>query len=84
MKEECRGAQGALAGEVQGDGPSSEGTRGQNHLISESQTIDKCPVLPFFATAKGPESCQEEGGKGNVQTESQWCIWESFLRVTKD
>lgn len=62
MEEECRGTQPA-PGEVQGDGPSSEGRRGQNHPMSKSQIIDKCPELPSFATANGPGSCQGDGGK---------------------
>lgn len=77
MEEECRRAQPA-PGEVQGDGPSSEGMRGHNHLMSKSQITDKCPELPSFATANGPGSCQGEGGEGNVQREGPVVLLGEF------
>lgn len=63
---------------MQGDGPGSKGTRGQNHLISKSQISDKCPVLPFFATANGPGSCQGDGGRGKVPREGPVVLLGGF------
>lgn len=52
--------------------PAQRAQEGKAHLISESQIIKKCCILPSFAIANGLWSCQAAGVcparlKGNAQ-----------------